>query len=91
MFDRCDQADFNLFVGIGRRIWLRRNEVIHGGNFLRPNLIIQQANQMGELVHMFMAKQRDLAPSMGVATTIGWIAPPQNNMKINWDAGIDSK
>jgi hypothetical protein len=91
MFNKCDQAEFTLFVGIARRIWLRRNEVIHDGKFAHPNLIVHQANQIGEIVHTFKAKQRDLAPSSGVATSYGWKAPSQDSLKINWDAGVDLK
>jgi hypothetical protein len=34
-----------LFVGIARRIWMRRNEVLHGGSFTHPSVIIQQVQK----------------------------------------------
>jgi hypothetical protein len=91
MFDRCDQTEFALFVGITRRIWFRRNEVIHGGYFSHPNLIVQQASQEDEHAQMIIVKQRGHGPSVGEAPMTGWKAPPQDSFKINWDAGMDQK
>jgi hypothetical protein len=33
---RCDRAEVELFATVARRIWLRRNDFIHGGNFMHP-------------------------------------------------------
>jgi hypothetical protein len=30
--------EFELFVGIAKKIWFRRNLVVHGGEFLHPNI-----------------------------------------------------
>ena len=59
VFGSCGQEDIALFVGIARRIWLRRNEVLHGGKFLHPSELIlqtrkaitefQQAHVVGEV------------------------------------------
>jgi hypothetical protein len=29
MFNLCDEEEMRTFVGVVRRIWLRRNEVVH--------------------------------------------------------------
>ena len=42
MLGRCTIKEFIHFVGTARRIWLRRNEVVHGGRFWHPGEIIQQ-------------------------------------------------
>ncbi|XP_059446670.1 uncharacterized protein LOC132178237 [Corylus avellana] len=39
----CGQQEFALFAGIARRLWLRRNALIHEGDFLHPNILVQQA------------------------------------------------
>jgi hypothetical protein len=41
----CDDEAISLFVGIARRIWFRRNEVIHGGLFSHPNVLVQRARE----------------------------------------------
>jgi hypothetical protein len=43
MFRMCDGDELHLFVSIARRVWLRRNEVIHGGLFTHPTVLVQQA------------------------------------------------
>ena len=39
-----DEAN-RLFAGIARRIWFRRNEVIHGGLFSHPNVLVHRARE----------------------------------------------
>ncbi|GLT69541.1 hypothetical protein SLA2020_416850 [Shorea laevis] len=43
MLSKCDTEEFELFVGIARRIWFRRNFVVHGGEFIHPNSFLQGA------------------------------------------------
>lgn len=43
VFKKCTQEELQQFVGIARRIWLRRNEVVHGGGFTHPSVILQQS------------------------------------------------
>jgi len=43
MLERCDREEFVLFVGIARKIWFRRNTVVHGGEFLHSNSIAREA------------------------------------------------
>jgi hypothetical protein len=46
MFQHCDEDELQLFGSIARRIWFRRNEVVHGGSFIYPTILIQQANDV---------------------------------------------
>jgi hypothetical protein len=43
MFQHCNEDELRLFGSIARRIWFRRNEVVHGGSFIHPTILIQQA------------------------------------------------
>jgi hypothetical protein len=43
MFRMCDGDELRLFVSIARRVWFRRNEVVHGGLFTHPIVLVQQA------------------------------------------------
>jgi hypothetical protein len=45
MFRRGRMEDLILFAGIVRRVWLRRNEVVYGGPFLHPKVIMQRATR----------------------------------------------
>jgi hypothetical protein len=40
---RCDKAEVELFAVVARRIWLQRNEVVHGGQFLHPTKLLSEA------------------------------------------------
>jgi hypothetical protein len=47
MLRKCGKEDLLIFVGIARRLWMRRNEVLHGGNFWQPGPLVQAvANSM---------------------------------------------
>jgi len=39
-FDLCTSGEVDINVETARRIWFRRNSVIHGGDFLHPNDVI---------------------------------------------------
>ena len=91
VFDSCGREDIALFVGLARHIWLRRNDVIHGGKFVHPGKIIlqtrkattefQQAQVVGEVEQHHSSVQ---GPS-------GWSAPSPGWVKANWDAALDPK
>jgi ribonuclease HI len=92
MMDRCNDLNLALFVGISRRIWLRRNEVIFGGGFFaHPNTIVQQAGQAEENFREVIAGDTHQFPFMEATARITWKAPPTDCLKVNWDAGIDRK
>ena len=40
MLRKCEKKDLLMFVGIARQLWIRRNEVLHGGNFWQPGLLV---------------------------------------------------
>jgi hypothetical protein len=48
MFQSCEETELSLFVGTARRIWFRRNEVIHGGSFMHLAVLLQQATESME-------------------------------------------
>jgi hypothetical protein len=92
MIQRCTLEEMLQFASIARRIWLRRNEVIHGGVFAHPRTLLKL------LVEATEAFQVANAPQVVLATTGGetriqnqWIAPSPGWVKINWDATIDKK
>ncbi|XP_059461784.1 uncharacterized protein LOC132190750 [Corylus avellana] len=74
--------------GIARRIWLRRNTLIHEGSFSSPNAIVNSAaNAIGEF-HQVQEQQYTVA-TQGVSPCLStWSAPPHDWFKANWDAAI---
>jgi hypothetical protein len=39
---RCTRHEVELFAIIARRIWLRRNDVVHGGCFTHPSQVLPE-------------------------------------------------
>lgn len=91
MFSKCDRLEFFQFVGIARRIWLRRNEVIHGGPFLHPSRIVQQATQAMEVFQALRSGSKITPPPADHPTINPWMAPPNGWFKANWDAGVNRR
>lgn len=44
MFERCSVGEVEVQVEVARRIWFRRNTVVHGGDFLHPNVVVLAAS-----------------------------------------------
>ncbi|XP_059436088.1 uncharacterized protein LOC132169016 [Corylus avellana] len=85
IFKRCEVAEINIFVGLARKIWFRRNTVIHGGPFLHPNLMVQQAE---EAAAVFASVQTTGSITEPRPSQDKWVAPPLGWYKINWDAAL---
>jgi hypothetical protein len=45
IFKRCNGGEIRLFAGIARRVWFRRNDIVHGGPFTHPKVLVQQATE----------------------------------------------
>lgn len=48
-----------LFAGIARRVWFRRNEIVRGGSFTHPNVLVQQARDA--VAYFSAANTREVA------------------------------
>jgi hypothetical protein len=48
VFNKCSQEEIQKFVGLARRIWTRRNEVIHGGAFAHPAVLINNMKKAND-------------------------------------------
>lgn len=85
----CDQTEFAQFAGIARRIWLRRNEMVHGGGFLHPNIIVQQATQAVDSFHLVQDEAVLQKRANDTPTSCNWKNPPLGWVKANWDVGVN--
>ncbi|XP_059442009.1 uncharacterized protein LOC132174357 [Corylus avellana] len=89
VFVQCDEEEIQQSVGIARRLWLRRNEVVHCGTLTHPNLLVQRT----------ITAVEDFATANGVGDTqnsssnalvqeVQWRAPCSGWIKANWDASL---
>ncbi|XP_059446901.1 uncharacterized protein LOC132178490 [Corylus avellana] len=79
-----------VFVDTARRIWFRRNEVIHRGVFSHPNAIVGENKKAVEeycQANATVQGKRVYESSM----PLRWIVPPPGWCKANWDLGLDKQ
>jgi hypothetical protein len=91
MWTKCNKTEFAFFAGIAWRIWLRRNELLHGGTFLHPNIILKHSAWVVE--EQLTLEEKLILPTEPLEdrATVRWKAPPLGFLKVNWDANNDSK
>ena len=86
VFSRCDPEETQLFVGISRHLWLRRNDFVFGKIFQHPNSLV---NGVKDYVAEFMkvTERRSMErPSTVVMRETKWKASTPEWLKANWDA-----
>jgi hypothetical protein len=94
MFARFDPEEVELFAEIARRLWFRRNDVVHGGNFSHPNEVIGTATALmteyrSDLIPVHVEREPlngSVEPLM-----VKWSSPPVGVVKANWDVAVDMK
>jgi ribonuclease HI len=87
--ERCTRDEVNLFAVTAKKIWARRNSVLHEGVFLHPTRIVREAKEM--LQAMFTPVEEDTASrrTEEMSATAKWVKPPFGRVKINWDVAFD--
>ena len=83
MLGKCDTMEFQLFVGISRRLWLRRNEAVHGGSFQYPDGLVKRALLAVEEFRMAQGAQSGELTSGGNGAYHKWMAPSTGLVKVN--------
>ena len=91
IFLQCDLEETKQFVGIARRLWLRRNEMVHGSRMTHPNeLVLQTKTAMTEFAATTKKGERTRAPIPrgDVERNVKWQPPDAGWVKANWDASL---
>jgi ribonuclease HI len=86
---KCNAEEIKLFVVLARRIWLRRNSVIHGECFTHPSQLLRDAQNSLEDFWFANRKAHIEDPLAMTVSGIHWKPPQRNVVKINWDAGLN--
>jgi hypothetical protein len=90
LIKRCDKEDLELFAVTARKIWLRRNSVIHGEFFSHPTQLLRDAqNSLEDFQRIHSGNGDDMQTSSEIVEA-KWEPPPENMLKMNWDAGINN-
>ena len=86
----CHRAEVEMFTVTARRIWLRRNCLIHEGYFLHPNQLVREAKASLEEFQRANGRGEDDARQAKELLQIKWKHPPLREIKVNWDAALDN-
>jgi hypothetical protein len=90
LFNRCTQEEMVLFTGVASQIWRRRNDVIHGGTFSHPNIIMQNTIKAVQEFSLAQTRTEQRASQRETPPIQIWKALAPNWCKGNWDAALDT-
>jgi ribonuclease HI len=79
------------FIILARKIWFRRNSVVHGGLFSHPNHLVQEMRNSVEEYKQIRIEEDNKRARLHEPTqpnTIKWEPPPIGWYKANWDAAF---
>jgi hypothetical protein len=91
LFQKCSLEEMRLFIGLARKLLMRRNDILHGGSFVPPTVIFNQANRALEEFKVAQAEGPTNLPSNVIGVLSRWKASNPGWVKINWDAALNSK
>ena len=91
ILQRCTTEETELFAVTTRKIWLRRNAVLHGEIFSHPTQLLKEAQNSLEEFQRIYSNDRSEEPTTRELTEVSWKPPPSNIIKLNWNAGVNVK
>ena len=91
IIERSDGPEVEVFAVTARRIWLRRNGVLHGESLTHPNQLLCEVDVAIEDFKRATLTERQEKTEGPLKDTIRWHPPPTNSVKINWDAAVDRR
>ena len=91
IFLKCEVDEVKQFVGIVRRLWLWRNEVVHGGRMTHPtDLVLQTKMAIEEFAEVIERGGEHIVSVSGgnIERNFKWLPPDTGWIKANWDASL---
>jgi hypothetical protein len=70
---------------------MRRNEVLHGGTFAHPTILLQRAVQAVEDFRRAQERNGLVRLIREIPPAMGWKPPDTGWHKANWDAAVGEK
>jgi hypothetical protein len=89
VIQRCEKEDVELFAVVARRLWLRRNDFIHGGNFTHPAHVLIDSEKALTKFQTVNEKSQEGERVMQEVGPTRWQPPVGAMVKLNWDAAVD--
>jgi hypothetical protein len=83
MVARCEKSDFEFFGVTVRNIWLRRNSVVHGGEFVHPTQLVSAACKAPRDFQRANSRRKEERRPNMAQQRAPWQSPPNTMIKIN--------
>ena len=91
IMQKCEAEDVVLFVGLVRRIWMRMNDLVFGGLFASPQVLLQTTIRTVEEYQLAQGLRDRPLQVAEIQRQACWTAPSLGWVKANWDASLDSQ
>jgi ribonuclease HI len=88
LIDKCTDEEVQMAVMVARQIWHRRNNMVFGGKFTSPKLLVKTAKDQLEAFISANQYARTQATRVRREPYIPWTKPPLGVIKVNWDAAV---
>lgn len=86
---KCDIEEVELLVVVARKIWFRRNAVVHREDFIHPNHVFREAVDSLDEFREVNSKEDEGAEDKQEVVQLKWKNPPTGMIKANWDVAMD--
>ncbi len=74
-----------------RKIWLRKNSIVHEGKFKHPSQVLREAKEsFVEFKRNNAMNIEGLVPQIA-PELVAWQAPSPRIIKVNWDAAVEEE
>lgn len=76
-------------VTVARQLWLQRNKVVSGGEFLSPAALVCLAKDQVQACDIAAQRTNEPRTTQRKQLEGRWTKPPKGSVKVNWDAVVD--
>ncbi|XP_059445149.1 uncharacterized protein LOC132176993 [Corylus avellana] len=87
--ERCTRQELQQAILVAKKIWARRNVVVHGGTFSSPTSIIREVEVIMHCTMADIEERGTGSERRAVQSPANWDHPPFGQLKVNWDVAID--
>jgi len=87
----CNILELELIAVMPRKIWFRRNGLVHGGDFIHPQQVFRETSTSNDGFKRVVGIYMTVRSSTHIAPLVLWQPPPTWLYQVNWDAVVDKK
>lgn len=87
--ERCQREEMQQVVLVAKKIWARRNMVVHEGDFSPLNRIVREAKLLLQCLITVLEEKENGVAQRCENDPMKWERPPFGRFKVNWDVAID--